>query len=186
VCYHEAVVLPRLVVVASVALALIAAAAGCGRSAQAQPPAGRPDPNTLIDVTGAIGGIHARETRARVEHMLGHGTLVSAVTRHPSTGAYSLLRVSYPAAGLLVVYVRDFHRTAVVFGVFTTSPRYHTATGLRVGSSLADARRTPGIRCFDQVQYFACQGGLGYEKPVTSFTVRDGRVVRVFMVAVAD
>ena len=37
-----------------------------------------------------------------------------------------------------------------------------------------------------QVTYFACQGGLGYEKPVTSFTVRDGKVVRVFMAAVAD
>jgi hypothetical protein len=36
------------------------------------------------------------------------------------------------------------------------------------------------------VQYVACQGGLGYERPVTSFTVRGGRVVRVFMVAVAD
>jgi hypothetical protein len=165
---------------------MVAVAAGCARSSHAQPPAGRADPNTLIDVTGAIGGIHARETQARVEHVLGHGTLVSAVTRHPKTGAYSLLRVSYPAAGLLVVYVRDSHRPAVVFGVFTTSTRYHTASGLRVGSSLADARHTPGIRCYYQVQFFACQGGLGYEKPVTSFTVRDGRVVRVFMVAVAD
>jgi hypothetical protein len=162
------------------------AVAGCARSSHAQQPAGRRDPNTLIDVTGAIGGIHARETQARVEHMLGHGTLVSTVTRHPTTGAYSLLRVSYPAAGLLVVYVRDSHRPAVVFGVFTTSTRYHTASGLRVGSSLADARHTPGIRCYYQVPYFACQGGLGYEKPVTSFTVRDGRVVGVFMVAVAD
>jgi hypothetical protein len=32
----------------------------------------------------------------------------------------------------------------------------------------------------------ACQGGLGYEKPVTSFAVRNGRVVQVFMVAAAD
>jgi len=57
---------------------------------------------------------------------------------------------------------------------------------LRVGSTLAAARKTPGIRCSSQVTYFACQGGLGYEKPVTSFTVRDGKVVRVFMAAVAD
>jgi len=186
VCYCESVALPRLTLVACVAVALVAATAGCAGSAHTRPAAGTPDPNTLIDVTGSIGGIHARETQARVEHMLGPGVLISALTRHPRTGTYSLRRVSYPAAGLLVVYFRTPHRPAAVFGVFTTSPRYHTAGGLRVGSSLADARHTPGIRCYDQVQYVACQGGLGYERPVTSFTVRGGRVVRVFMVAVAD
>ncbi len=67
-----------------------------------------------------------------------------------------------------------------------TSPRYHTATGLRVGATLAKARQTPGVRCSYQVTYFACEGGRGYEQPVTSFTVRHGRVVRVFMAAVAD
>jgi len=32
----------------------------------------------------------------------------------------------------------------------------------------------------------ACQGGRGFEQPVTSFTVRNGRVVQVFMAAAAD
>ena len=73
-----------------------------------------------------------------------------------------------------------------MFGVFTTSPRYHTADGFGVGSTLAQARQEPGIRCYAQRSYFACQGGLGYEKPITSFTVRNGEVVRVFMAAVAD
>jgi hypothetical protein len=73
-----------------------------------------------------------------------------------------------------------------VFGVFTRSPRYHTADGLRVGSTLAQAHREHGIRCYDQPGYLACQGGLGYEKPIVSFTVRGGRVVRVFMAAAAD
>jgi hypothetical protein len=42
------------------------------------------------------------------------------------------------------------------------------------------------VRCLYQVTHFACQGGQGFEKPVTSFTVRNGRVVRAFMAAVAD
>ena len=57
-----------------------------------------------------------------------------------------------------------------MFGVLRTSPRYHT----------------PGVRCFYQVTHFACEGGRGYEQPVTSFTVRHGRVVSAFMAAVAD
>jgi hypothetical protein len=77
-------------------------------------------------------------------------------------------------------------RPAFVFSVFTTSPRYYTADGLRVGATLAQARHEPGIQCSPQRGYSACQGGLGYEKPITSFTVKDGRVVRVSTAAVAD
>ena len=144
------------------------------------------DPNTLIDVRGAIGGIHAGEKRARAERILGRGKVISTTTRHPKSGAYTLTRVAYPASGLVVMYVQPSQRPPIVFAISTTSRRYHTESGLRVGSTLAEARKTPGIRCSSQVSYFACQGGLGYEKPVTSFTVRNGKVVRVFMAAVAD
>jgi hypothetical protein len=77
-------------------------------------------------------------------------------------------------------------RPSSVAAVITTSTRFHTADGLGVGSTLSQARAERGIRCFDQTTYLACEGGLGYEKPVTSFTVKNGRVVRVFVVAVAD
>lgn len=144
------------------------------------------DPHTLIDVRGAIGGISAGETRARAERILGPGNVVFATTRHPKSGGYTLTRVAYPGSGLVIMYTRPSHRRPIVFDISTTSRRYHTADGLRVGSALAQARRTPGIRCYHQVGYIACQGGLGYEKPVTSFTVRNGKVVRVSMAAVAD
>ena len=144
------------------------------------------DPHTLIDVRGTIGGIHAGETRPLAERILARGKVISTTTRHPKSGAYRLARVEYSGSGLVVMYAQPSHRPPIVFGIFTTSRRYHTESGLRVGSTLADARKTPGIRCSSQVTYFACQGGLGYEKPVTSFTVRDGKVVRVFMAAVAD
>jgi hypothetical protein len=151
-----------------------------------RPAVGKLDPNTLIDVTGSIGGVKARESRAQVEHLLGLGKVVSTSSHHQKVGGdYTLTRVLYPSSRLVVLYVTSGKRSPQVFGVFTTSPRYHTATGLRVGSTLEQASHTPGIHCYAQNGYFACQGGLGYEKPITSFTVKDGRVVRVFVAAVA-
>src|SRR5690349_6351825 len=143
-------------------LILVLVSSGCAAGDQA----GRGqtvDPHTLIDVRGAIGGISAGETRAQAERILGPGKIVSTTTRHPKSGAYTLTRVAYPASGLVIMYTRLSHRRPVVFGVSTTSRRYHTAGGLRVGSTLAEARRTPGIRCYHQVGYIACQGGPGYE-----------------------
>jgi len=151
--------------------------------------AGRIDPDTSIDVTGAIGGIHAGDPRTAVERRLGAGMVISTRSRHQPKrhgGNGTLTTVRYPASQLVVLYVARANRPAEVFSVTTSSPRYHTAVGLRVGSTLAQAQHEPGIRCTAQPGYVACQGGLGYEKPVTSFTVKDGRVVRVSMAAVAD
>lgn len=147
---------------------------------------GGADPNTLIDVNGAIGGIHTSDTRASVEQTLGSGHTISTVTRHPKTGTYTLERVAYPVSQLVVLYYSSPHHAARVFGVFTHSPRYHTANGLHVGSTLEQARSEPGVRCSPQNTWIACQASLGYQKPLTSFIVRGGRVVRVFVAAAAD
>lgn len=168
-------------------LVLMAVSSGCSLGSASSSSVGKVDPNTAINVDGVIGGIHARDTRIAVERRLGAGTTISTSTHKQKIGGtYTLIRVRYPASQLVVLYVTSPGRPAWVFGVFTTSPRYRTADGLRVGSTLAQARHEPGIRCYDQQSYFACQGGLGYEKPITSFTVRHGEVVRVFMAAVAD
>jgi hypothetical protein len=169
------------------ALLLVAVPSGCSFGSSSNSSGGRVDPDTAIDVNGAIGGIHTRDTRIAVEKRLGAGTTISTSTHKQKIGGtYTLIRVRYPASQLVVLYVASASRPAEVFGVFTTSPRYHTADGLRVGSTLAEAQHELGIRCSAQQSYFACQGGLGYEKPIVSFTVRDGRVVRVFTAAVAD
>jgi hypothetical protein len=164
---------------------MVGAAGGC--TSESSPSTGAADADRLIDVAGAIGGIHPGDTRARAEQLVGPGKTISTSTRHQKVGGdYTLTRVFYPASQLAIVYVTSKNRSAEVFGVLTTNPRYHTADGLHVGSTLAQARHEPGVQCSAQPGYYACQGGLGYEKPVTSFTVRSGRVVRVFMAAVAD
>jgi hypothetical protein len=146
-------------------------------------------PVPLIVVGGSLAGIHAGETRSAAEGVLGCGHLVSVV-RHSDAKrlrTVTIERVHYLDAGLTVVYGRAGRSgTTRVMAVFTHSTRYHTASGLRVGSTLSQANRTPGITCTAQLGYEACQGGDGYEKPVTSFTVRNGHVVDVFMAAAAD
>ncbi|HYX87063.1 MAG TPA: hypothetical protein VE777_19005 [Gaiellales bacterium] len=141
----------------------------------------------MIDVTGSIGGVAPRQTRSHVEGLLGPGEVVSTSTRHPKAGG-----TSNPHAGALSgIWAHrrlraEWAEASVGVGIFTVRRRYHTVDSLRVGSTLAAARHEDGIRCTAQPSYAACQGGLGYEKPVTSFTVKDGRVVRVFVAAVAD
>lgn len=160
---------------------------GCAGGSSGSPPLGKPDPNTMIDVTGSIGSVKARETRPHVEQLLGRGRVTSNTTHGQKVGGtYTLTRVRYAASQLVIVYVTAAGRPPVVFGIFTRSPRYRTADGLHVGSTLSQAPHEPGIRCYPQPGYYDCQGGLGYEKPVTSFTVKQGRVVRVFVAAVAD
>jgi hypothetical protein len=176
----------RAVLYAGLAL-LVPAISGCSLGSSTNPSFGKLDPNTSINVTGAIGGIHTRDTRTAVEKQLGPGKTISTSTRKQKVGGdYTLTRVLYPASQLVVLYITSASRPTWVFGVFTSSPRYHTADGLGVGSTLAQARHEPGIRCSPQPGYSACQGGLGHEEPISSFTVKNGRVVRVFTAAFAD
>jgi len=146
----------------------------------------RRDSERLIVVGGALGGVRGGETRTAVERLLGSGQTDSVTRHHYPRRDVSLYRVRYPASGLTIVYGQAGAGRERVAGVISTSPRYHTTTGLRVGATLGIARHTPGIHCTAQRGYVACQGGRGFEQPVTSFTVRNGRVVQVFMAAAAD
>jgi hypothetical protein len=125
--------------------------------------------------------------RTKVEKLLGGGATVPRRRRTSSGREYVLERVAYASSALTILYVQPRGKPEVVFGVFTPNPRYHTRDGLRVGSTLSAARHADGIRCSPQLgTRFACEGGLGFEKPVSAFYVIDGRVVRFGLVAVAD
>lgn len=165
-----------------IAVAAAACTGGSTRSVDRKPIA-----HVLIDPNGSIAGIAPGEPRAKVEAQLGEGTTVSHRMRSSSGRAFLQERIRYPRSGLTVLYVRPQGKPEAVFAVFTASPRYHTRDGLHIGSSLADAQHADEIRCSPQLgTRFACQGGLGFEKPVSGFDVRDGHVVRFALVAVAD
>ena len=74
-------------------LALVLVSGACAGADHAARPR-TVDPQTLIDIRGAIGGIHAGETRSQAERVLGPGTTISTTTRHPKSGAYKPARVS--------------------------------------------------------------------------------------------
>jgi hypothetical protein len=154
------------------------------------------DPQRLIDpVHGVIGGVRVRETRAAAERLLGSGTLVK---HHREQGGsqsgpvtFEVEQVHYASSALDVIYVEPLGKPAQarVFAILTHDRRYHTPDGLRAGSSLAAARREKALTCSNLMPsegYADCQGGLGYERPVTNFQVRGGVVAQVAAISVAD
>jgi hypothetical protein len=145
------------------------------------------DAATQIDLAGSIGGVYANESKQAVDAMIGSGVVQVGPGTTQQSMEHPFLRVYYNAADLTVIYALRPGRDPQVFEVITTNSRYKTATGLGVGSTLDQARHTPGITCTPGPNGESdCQGGLGYQKPVTSFTVKDGHVVHVFMAVVAD
>jgi hypothetical protein len=177
-----AVMIGGVVVIAS-AVGLVVAFGGGG-------PAAGADPNHGIDpVHGAIGGVRVREPRAMAERLLGRGVRVSRKPMQGNAG-YTIEQVHYAADALDVWYVTETsgkHRSIVAL-VSTGDRRYRTKDGLGVGSTLAEAQREPALSCSNvSAPTFAdCQGGLGYEKPVTNFQVRGGAVARIIAISVAD
>lgn len=148
------------------------------------------DSNHGIDpVHGVIGGVRVREPRATAERLLGRGLRVSLKPLHGNAG-YTIEQVRYAASALDVWYVTETsgQRRSIVALVSTTDRRYHTKDGLGVGSTLAEAQRERALRCSNMSAptYADCQGGLGYEKPVTNFQVRGGAVARIVATSVAD
>ena len=75
-----------------------------------------------------------------------------------------------------------------VTSVFTRAPAERTPRGIGVGSTEADVRATVrGVRCRTLFGFRSCI--LGREEPgrrVTSFDIRNGRVVRVLIGIVID
>jgi hypothetical protein len=140
------------------------------------------DPNTTIEVGVSIGGVHPGEARAVVERLLGAGKVTSTqVHKRRGRGPVTLTIVRYRASQLVVVYAQAAAVAPYALAVSTTSRRYHTAGGLRVGSTLAETRKTTGISCTAQPTGVACDGGLGFAKPMTTFVVQHDRVIQVFI-----
>jgi hypothetical protein len=120
-----------------------------------------PGKSSLIVLERSIGGVALKEERSDVECRLGRGRVVEAWDQKPPEPALHLEHVRYPMAGLDVWYVsRDAtpagRARARVFIVRTTSARYRTTAGVRVGSPAAELRKLRGLVCALE----SCQHGF--------------------------
>jgi hypothetical protein len=175
--------LRRSLALASIILVLVGVPLGVfvGTSSSSASPT-LADPNTTIEVGVSIGGLHPGQARTAVQRLLGAGKVTSTqVHKRRGRGPVTLTIVRYPASQLVVVYGQAGTVPPYVLAVSTTSPRYHTAGSLRVGSTLAETRKTTGIACSAQPTGFACEGGLSFAKPVTSFVVQHNHVTEVIV-----
>jgi len=157
----------------------VAGVVACGVAAAITvPPAtGADSPNHMrIVLDHSIGAVSILESRAAVERDLGHGLTVKQNARE------HWAEVRYPKAALLVGYsshtkLDPVHEQAVF--VFTTSPRYRTASGAGVGSSVRTVRSIQGVTCDASSSPQACRHGMAPHKTGTDFAFRDGKVWRV-------
>jgi hypothetical protein len=149
-------------------VALAGLGAGCAGSGGAD----KEPPSDLIVLSKAIGGVKLGERRDAVENALGEDGSVDA---QPMPVGPPLVRVSYASAEITAAFAGKGPRGTVI-GVLTDSPRFHTAGGLGVGSSVSKVRTLPGAQC--SASGSGCQ--LGFNSgPGTIFALQHGRVARV-------
>jgi hypothetical protein len=134
-----------------------------------------PSSNAVV-IPRSIGGLSLGERRGDVEATLGKGDVRNLTTKSTT--------VAYPDWGLTVVYaVGPQPADESVIVVRTTSKRFQTARGVGVGSSLAEVRREPGVRCFG---VRTCQIGFqNSSSPGAVFVLDNGVVVIISIQAFA-
>ena len=138
---------------ASVAAAvLVLSAVACGSSA--------PKTSTLIVLGRRIGPIYLGESRAKIEAAYGKGKKMPVGRGRPAPPVFTV----YPAVSIGVIY----YGKGAVF-VETTSLRYHTASGIGVGSGIPPVRKL-GANCTVTPGQCGLAGGFGPPKHPTTAT----------------
>lgn len=139
----------RTIQVSAVGLLLSLTGAACAGRHDSRP---GPGTSSLIVLDRSIGGVALKEERSDVERRLGRGRLVQAEDERPPAPPSHGEHVRYPMQALDVWYVsRDAtpagRARARVFIVRTTSTRYRTAQGARVGSPAAKLKTLVRLVC---------------------------------------
>jgi hypothetical protein len=164
--------------------------AGCGSGSIPTPPDTTVRTSTLavggppqrgITLDHRIGPVSFRESEPKVTKALGDG--VSAL--------FSRHRVRfYPNAGIYVDYAPGppNGKPKIAIIIVTRSPRYKTRSGVGVGSSLQQLRRSVKVTCYPAVRPGTCQHErANINLPFTVFNLDGtGRVTQVAVVLGGD
>ncbi len=180
-----------------VCASLCAVATAClGGSGHSSSPHARLPVSQLIVPGSSLAGISTGESRASVEAKLGRGMVKAHTTANGKDVGY---QVAYPDARLVVDYATLVSSPApVVVQVTTRSTRYHTRTGIEVGTRVLTVARLPGVVCEPTAstsQTFTheicnIRGGPGFPSvetspvtPVLTFGILHGRVHEIALIA---
>lgn len=160
----------KLLIVAAVLLGF-AAYVATHQHGSCSGPCGR-QANRLI-APPSMGGVTLNESRADVEHALGSGS------EHPTHD--SLVPIRY-WNGLTVYYSRadlDPHGPRV-FQISTTTPAFHTASGLSVGTAYSTLTSDPSLDCAPTNATHASCESLAHG-PGLVLDIAGGKVERIWV-----
>jgi len=149
----------------SVAIAALATACFGGGSAETK---SMPIP-TLIRPSASIGPVAIGEPRARVEAVLGRG----APEALGEDTNFLSARILYSNAGLEVLWV------------VTQSARYHTRSGVGIGSPIDRLAGVVPLTCRGRTAVRNCDVGTSpHAGPAMTFHARNGHIDRISLIAV--
>jgi hypothetical protein len=152
----------RIALVVTLAFLLAQTSCAIGESQHAQ--------RTNVITRGSLAGIHLGDSRSAVESVFGDG--------HPSKHHAQTSRYD---AGLTVSYRTASDGKPKVALVWTTSPRFHTHSGVRVGSGQAAVEALGHMNCAPTSTTSGNCQTLAHG-PGLSLDLADGRVTRIWLV----
>ena len=160
----------------SVAIAALATACFGGGSAETK---SMPIP-TLIRPSASIGPVAIGEPRARVEAVLGRG----APEALGEDTNFLSARILYSNAGLEVSYSKSAVHPVVLW-VVTQSARYHTRSGVGIGSPIDRLAGVVPLTCRGRTAVRNCDVGTSpHAGPAMTFHARNGHIDRISLIAV--
>ena len=139
----------------------------------------------LIRPSASIGPVTIGESRAKVEALLGRGT-----PEPPGEDASFLsARILYSNAGLEVSYSKSgyfkYASHPIVLWVVTQSSRYHTRSGIGIGSPINHLADVVPLTCRGQLAVRSCEVGTSpHTGPAMTFHARNGHIDRISLIAV--
>jgi hypothetical protein len=160
----------------SFAIAVAASACFDGGSAETK---STPIP-TLIRPSASIGPVTIGEPRTKVEAVLGRGTAEAL----GEDASFLSARILYSNAGLEVSYSKSAVHP-IVLSVVTQSARYHTRSGIGIGSPINRLAGVVPLTCRGQFAVRRCDVGASPQAgPAMTFGARNGHIDRISLIAV--
>ena len=141
---------------------------------------------TLIRPSASIGPVTIGESRTKVEAVLGRGTTEALGDDAASCRREDPLPERRARGQLLEVRLFQVRGHPIVLWVVTQSSRYHTRSGIGIGSPINHLADVVPLTCRGQFAVRSCDVGTSpHAGPAMTFRARDGHIDRISLIAVS-